>query len=141
VNKKFLQIEGIFYYIFLYQKSTFFSSVEEFFIGELMLAFERVRGYKTTSFFSYSFHEFAIYLIDLTILETISIGWIRDDDPFWNWSCNKVLYRESNILKDSCSLSISLGDLDHLRSYITRKNSIFATWIYTTSCRILNTQE
>lgn len=139
LTKKFVVFQRSLY--FFIPEPTFFSSVEEFFVCELMFGFEWKWSDESSSFFSYDSHEFAVDLVNLTILETIPIGWIGDDDTFWDWSSYKILHRKSNIIEDSCSFGISLRYLYHLGSDITRQDGIFTTWVDLASGSILYVQE
>ncbi len=102
-----------------------------------MFGFELIWCDESSSFFSYSFYEFFIYFINLTVLETISVWRIRYNDTFSDWRTHKILYRKTDIIENSSSFCISLGYLDHLRCDITCENSIFTTWIDLTSGYVL----
>jgi hypothetical protein len=68
----------IFYLPFLVPKSTFRSSIEEFFVGEL-IASDVIARDESTSLLADALHEFLIYSIELMVLEAIAIGRIGQD--------------------------------------------------------------
>jgi len=126
---------------FFIPESTFFSSIEEFFVSELVLGIEWKWCNKASSFFFHQSNKFSIDFINLTILKTISVWRIGDDYSFWNRMIYKISCRKIDILKYSRSFRISLGYLYHLRIDIARYDRVFSTWVDLAPCGILYIQE
>lgn len=126
---------------FFIPEPTFFSSIEKFFISQLVLGIEWKWCNKTSSFFLHQSNKFSIDFIDLTILKAISVWRIGDNDSFGNWIFYKISCRKIDIIENSSSFGISLRYLYHLRIDITRYDRIFSTWIDLASRSILYIQE
>jgi hypothetical protein len=84
-------LREIFPLYFPIPEPTFCSSIEEFFVGELIFPDVIARD-ESTSLFVDALHEFLIYSIELMVLEAIAIGRIGNDDP--------LRYRTADIVTD-----------------------------------------
>ncbi len=127
-----------FYFLsFPIPKPAFFSSIEEFFIGELVFA-DIIARDESTSLLTYIFDELGIDRLDLIVLQSVPIWRIGDDDPLRYWASHVVSDRESDISIHSCSLCVGSCYSYHLRIYICPCDGIFATWIDLAASRILH---